>query len=151
MGAPDDVGTVTGGPSPPRVTIVPANQATWQDLEAIFGTADHPCHCQCQRLKVTGWRWRDTSLDERLAMHRTGTACGNPDATHTTGLIAYMDDEPVGWVAVEPRTAYPKLRTLRVPWTGRHEDNDDDGFTEVSAPTKRHRVVRIDFDDPSRR
>jgi GNAT superfamily N-acetyltransferase len=196
-----------------QLRIVPANQATWQDLEAIFGTADYPFYCQCQRFKVTGWLWRDTSLDERLLMQRVSTACGNPEAEHTSGLVGYLDDEPVGWVAVEPRTAYPKLRTLRVPWTGRNETKDDDGvwavtcfcvrkgfrgraityplaqaaadyareqgasavegyamvaqpgveitwgeihvgavqvfadagFTEVSAPTKRRRVMRIDF------
>jgi GNAT superfamily N-acetyltransferase len=110
---------------PEDLRIVPANEATWQDLVAIFGTADYPFHCQCQRFKVTGWLWRDTSLDERLDMHRSATACDEPDAQHTSGLVAYLDDEPVGWVAVEPRTAYPKLRTSRVPWTGRHEDKDD--------------------------
>lgn len=41
-----------------ELRIVPANHATGQDLEAIFGTADYPLHCQCQRFKVTGWLWR---------------------------------------------------------------------------------------------
>ncbi len=113
--------------------IVPANQATWQDLEAIFGTADYPFYCQCQRFKVTGWLWRDTTLEERLAMQRASTACGQPEAEHNSGLVAFLDDEPVGWVAVEPRTAYPKLRSLRVPWTGRREDKDDDGVWAVTC------------------
>jgi GNAT superfamily N-acetyltransferase len=116
-----------------ELRIVPANLATWHDLEAIFGTADYPFHCQCQRFKVSGWLWRDTSLDERLAMQRDSTACGNPEAAHTSGLVAYLEDEPVGWVAVEPRIAYPKLRTLRVPWTGRREDKDDDGIWAVTC------------------
>jgi len=116
-----------------ELRIVPANHATWQDLEAIFGTADYPFHCQCQRFKVTGWLWRDTSLEERLAMQRASTACGKPDAEHTSGLVAYLEDEPVGWVAVEPRIAYPKLRTLRVPWTGRSENKDDDGIWAVTC------------------
>jgi GNAT superfamily N-acetyltransferase len=77
--------------------------------------------------------WRDTSLDERLAMHRTSTACDTPKAPHTSGLVAYLEDEPVGWVAVEPRIAYPKLRTLRVPWTGRTENKDDDGIWAVTC------------------
>jgi len=113
--------------------IVPANQATWADIEAIFGTADYPFHCQCQRFKVAGWVWRDTTLEERLEMHRKGTACDQPEAEHTTGLVAYLGDEPVGWVAVEPRVALPKLRTLRVPWTGRHEDKDDEGVWAVTC------------------
>jgi GNAT superfamily N-acetyltransferase len=116
-----------------ELRIVPANHATWQNLEVIFGTADYPFHCQCQRFKITGWLWRDTSLEERLAMQRVSTACGQPEAEHTSGLVAYLEDEPVGWVAVEPRTAYPKLRTLRVPWTGRSEDKDDDGISAVTC------------------
>ena len=47
--------------------------------------------------------------------------------------MAYLDDEPVGWVAVEPRTAYPKLRTSRIPWTGRDEDKDDEGIWAVTC------------------
>ncbi len=47
--------------------------------------------------------------------------------------MAYVDDEPAGWVAVEPRTAYPKLRTSRIPWTGRDEDKDDDGVWAVTC------------------
>ena len=66
-------------------------------------------------------------------MHRASTACGNPEAEHTSGLVAYLGDEPVGWVAVEPRTAYPKLRTPRVPWTGRNEDKDDAGVWSVTC------------------
>lgn len=58
-------------------------------------------------------------------MLRTQTACGYPNAAATSGLVAYVDDEPAGWVAVEPRTAYPKLRTSRVPWSGRDEDKSD--------------------------
>jgi GNAT superfamily N-acetyltransferase len=209
---------MTADPAVPDVTIVPAKEASWDDLVAIFGTADYPFHCPCQRFKVTGWLWRDTTLEQRLAMHQASTACGNPGAEHTSGLVAYLDGEPVGWVAVEPRTAYPKLRTSRVPWTARREDKDDDrvwavtcfcvrkgyrgrgityplaraaaeharrsgttavegyamvtepfteitwgelhvgavqvfaeaGFTEVSAPTKRRRVMRIDFTGPPR-
>ena len=31
------------------------------------------------------------------------------DANQTPGLLAYVDDEPVGWVAVAPRSEYPRL------------------------------------------
>ncbi len=115
-----------------RLTIVPANEASWDDLAAIFGTTDAG-HCQCQRFKVVGWIWRDSTREERTAMLRTQTACGEPKATATSGLVAYVDDEPAGWVAVEPRTAYPKLRTSRVPWSGRHEDKGDDGIWAVTC------------------
>jgi GNAT superfamily N-acetyltransferase len=70
-------------------------------------------------------------------MLRTQTACGHPDAVATSGLVAYVDEEPAGWVAVEPRTAYPKLRTSRVPWSGRSEDKDDEGVWAVTCFTVR--------------
>lgn len=116
-----------------ELTIVPANEATWDDVRAVFGTADYAARCLCQRFKVVGWVWRDTTPEQRAAMLRAQTACGNPEAPATSGLVAYLDGEPAGWVAVEPRIAYPKLRTLRVPWTGRNEDKDDDGVWAVTC------------------
>ncbi|MBA2388947.1 MAG: GNAT family N-acetyltransferase [Geodermatophilaceae bacterium] len=118
----------TGG-----ITVVPANEATWDDLAAIFGTADYPGRCQCQRFKVVGWIWHNSTQEERTAMLRGQTACGDGDAAATSGLVAYVDNEPAGWVAVEPRTAYPKLRTSRVPWSGRDEDKGDDGVWAVTC------------------
>jgi GNAT superfamily N-acetyltransferase len=115
-----------------QLTMVPANEASWADLAAIFGTSDAG-RCQCQRLKVVGWIWRDSTQEQRTAMLREQTGCGDPDATSTSGLVAYVDDEPAGWVAVEPRTAYPKLRTTRIPWSGRDEDKDDDGVWAVTC------------------
>ena len=116
-----------------HLTIVPANEATWEDLAAIFGTTDYACRCRCQRFKVVGWFWRDTTFEERAAMLEAQTACGDPTAAATSGLVAYVDDEPAGWVAVEPRTAYPKLRTSRIPWKFRDEDKDDDGIWAVTC------------------
>ncbi|MEV0287859.1 MULTISPECIES: GNAT family N-acetyltransferase [unclassified Kribbella] len=115
-----------------QLTVVPANEASWEDLQAVFGTADAG-HCQCQRFKIRGWIWRDSTQDERTAMLQDQTACGDPAASATSGLVGYVDGTSVGWVAVEPRTAYPKLRTSRIPWTGRSEDKDDDGVWSVTC------------------
>ena len=90
-----------------QLTFVPANEASWDDLVAIFGTTDYPGQCQCQRFKVVGWIWRDSTQEQRTAMLRAQTACGNPSAAATSGLVAYVDDEPAGWVAVEPGRRSP--------------------------------------------
>src|SRR5689334_20184232 len=115
-----------------KVTIVPANEASWADLTAIFGTGGAG-QCQCQRFKVPGWIWRDSTLPQRTARLRQQTACDDPEAAHTSGLVAYVDGEPAGWVAVEPRTAYPKLRTSRIVWGGRDEDRDDPDVWAVTC------------------
>jgi len=116
-----------------QLTVVTANEASWDDLTAIFGTTDYPGRCQCQRFKVPGWIWRDSTQEERIEMLRAQTACGEPKAPATSGLVVYVDGEPAGWVAVEPRTAYPKLRTSRIPWSGRDEDKNDDGIWAVTC------------------
>jgi len=125
--------TVNDAPIPvDRLTVVPASEASWDDLAAIFGTTNAG-QCQCQRFKVRGCIWRDSTQEDRTGMLREQTGCDDPNAATTSGLVGYLDDEPVGWVAVEPRTAYFKLRTSRVPWTGRDEDKDNDGIWAVTC------------------
>ena len=48
-------------------------------------------------------------VEERAWRLRVQTGCGNPESSVTSGLVAYLDGEPVGWCAVEPRSAYPRL------------------------------------------
>jgi GNAT superfamily N-acetyltransferase len=115
-----------------QVTIVAANEASWGDIREIFGSSDAG-RCQCQRFKVAGWIWRDSTQPQRTAALRAQTACGNPDAPQTSGIVAYVDGEPAGWAAVEPRTAYPKLRTMPVPWASRDEDRDDPDVWAVTC------------------
>lgn len=35
-----------------KFRVLPANQASWEDLLAIFGTADYPGRCYCQHYKT---------------------------------------------------------------------------------------------------
>lgn len=112
----------------------PSQRGFLDDIAAIFGTTDYPGRCQCQRFKVRGWIWgSSTTVEQRTEMLREQTRCDDPGTGSTSGLVAYLDGEPVGWVAVEPRTEYPKLRTTRIPWTGRDEDKDDDQIWAVTC------------------
>jgi GNAT superfamily N-acetyltransferase len=119
--------------APERLRVVPANEASWDDLVAVFGMRGYPGRCRCQRFKVQSWMWRDSTWQERSDLLRMQTACGDPDAPETSGLVAYLDGDPVGWVAVEPRIDYPKLRTTPVPWRGRDENKDDGGVWAVTC------------------
>jgi hypothetical protein len=86
--------------------VVAANEATWDDLRAVFGT-DFASRCMCQRFKI---RDRDrSSFTPEMMAERFGeqTGCDDPGNPTTGGLVAYLDGEPVGWCAVEPRTCYP--------------------------------------------
>ncbi len=117
-----------------EVTIVPANEASWEDLQAVFGTRD-PARCQCQRFKMRPREsWASVGAEELGFRLRKQTDCGHPESATTSGLVAYLDGEPVGWCAVEPRTAYARLlRNSRVPWVGRAEDKTDDSVWAVTC------------------
>jgi len=47
--------------------------------------------------------------------------------------VAYLDGTPVGWCAIEPRIAYPRLLRMRGPFKGRDEDLQDDGVWAVTC------------------
>lgn len=114
------------------LTVVPANEASWGDLRAIFGDRGYAASCQCQKYKMRNWEeWRTLQVAGRMERLREDTHCGFPSASATTGLVAYLDGEPVGWCAVEPRSAYPRLRRTPVPWKDRAEDPEDDGVWSV--------------------
>jgi GNAT superfamily N-acetyltransferase len=115
------------------VTVVPANEASWEDLRAIFGVRGYPAYCQCQRYKIGHYAWTEPTVAARMERLRQETRCGDPGARVTSGLVAYLDGEPVGWCAVEPRTAYPRLQTMPIPWKGRDEDKADDGVWAVTC------------------
>jgi GNAT superfamily N-acetyltransferase len=109
-----------------QLKIVPANEASAEDLRAVFATGD-PARCSCQRFRMLPKEsWASEGPEELAARLRDQTACGNPKAKATTGLIAYLDGEPVGWCAVAPRADHARLlRDYRIPWLGRNEDKSD--------------------------
>lgn len=126
---------MTDAGTTPEVTIVPANEASWEDLQAVLGTRGDTSRCQCQRYKMQPREsWASVGAEELGLRLRMQTDSAHPASGTTSGLVAYRDGEPVGWCAVEPRTAYARLlRSTRVPWEGRAEDKTDDGVWAVTC------------------
>jgi GNAT superfamily N-acetyltransferase len=115
------------------IRIVPANEAPWDDLQAVMGTRGEASTCQCQWFKIRDKDWAAVPVHERAARLRSEAGCGNPAARTTSGLVAYAGGEPAGWCAVEPRPAYVRLLYARVPWAGRDEDKTDDTIWAVTC------------------
>lgn len=122
-------------PVDPAITVVPANEASCADLDAVFGVRGAPAACRCQRYRLAPREaFRSYSAEVRAQRHRAQAACGNAQSPWTSGLVAYIDGEPAGWCAVEPRPAYfGLLRVYRVPWEGRAENRDDPGVWAVTC------------------
>ena len=89
----------------------PLTLERWPDLETLFGPrgACGGCWCMWLRLKRSEFE-RSKGEPNRRSLRKLVRAGGVP------GLLAYRAGTPVGWCAVEPRTAYPVLarsRTLK--------------------------------------
>ena len=87
--------------------IVELTPRTWPSLETLFSANKTVGGCWCTwfmrpHAEVrSGWGAGNRSfLRERL---------GSP-----LGLLALDGDDPVGWVAVAPRSAYPRLATSKI-------------------------------------
>ena len=118
-----------------EITVVPANMASWEDLQTIFGSRSAAAGCQCQRYKLAPREsFGSFPAEERADRLRQQTDCGHPESDTTSGLVAYIDGEPVGWCAVEPRSAYTGLaRVFKIPWEGRDEDKADSSVWAVTC------------------
>ncbi|WP_104045392.1 GNAT family N-acetyltransferase [Arthrobacter sp. ZGTC412] len=120
--------------APVSLRVIPANQAPWKDLELVL-SASSPRRCQCQRYKLQPRESFASFPDEERSQRlRQQTHCEDPVTGETTGIIAYLDDDPVGWCAVQPRTAYQGLlRNSRVPWVDRADDKTDDSVWAITC------------------
>lgn len=135
-------------PNSSNMRIIPANEASFDDLQAVFGSRGAAANCQCQRNKLArGEAFRYMSVEERRERLCQQADCGNPRATDTSGLVAYAGDEPVGWIAVEPRPAYQGLvrNSNKAAWVGRQEDRADPSVWAITCVFVRagHRGRRI--------
>jgi GNAT superfamily N-acetyltransferase len=118
-----------------EIAVLPASEASCEDLQSSFGQRGAAAYCQCQRYKLQPKEaFSKFPVEERARRLREQTHCGQPGSETTSGLVAYLGGEPVGWCAFEPRTAYiGLLRAYRVPWEGRTEDKADDGVWAVTC------------------
>jgi len=113
---------VTDDTQTSSLRIVPAQDAPFADVEAVFGTKGDPAHCWCQWYKIPGSDFRsigDEALRDRLEA-QVGAGDSGP------GLIAYDGDTPVGWCAVEPRPNLVRLSHSRIIAGGTPDPDFDD-------------------------
>jgi GNAT superfamily N-acetyltransferase len=119
------------------IRVIPANEASWRELQTVFGERGDAAGCQCQWFKVSRSEFSSLPREELASRLREQTACGHPDAERTSGVVAFLGDEPVGWCAVEPRTHYARLLATKVPWAGRDERRDDPDVWAITCFTVR--------------
>ncbi|HEY0375031.1 MAG TPA: GNAT family N-acetyltransferase [Amnibacterium sp.] len=120
-------------PPLPDLVAVPGNESSWADVQAVFGQRGGPAACSCQRFKVSGRMHWEAPPEELRARFRMETDWGDPRAETAAGLVGFLDGEPVGWVAVEPRVAYPYLKRQRLALKERGERLEDPGVWSITC------------------
>ena len=91
------------------LTFHPATPARWKDVEELFGERGACGGCWCMF-----WRLSRKEFDagkgagNKRALKRIVTAGREP------GILAYIDEEPIGWCALAPRQDYVALERSRI-------------------------------------
>lgn len=107
--------------------VRPADQVHWADVEVVFGTRGDPSTCWCQFFKLPNDEFHNTPAPALKA------ALQRQLDDQATGLLAYRDGEPAGWVAVEPRPAYGRLQRTRLVTAGSADPLDDESVWAVTC------------------
>ena len=84
--------------------IHPLTRDRWDDLVTVFDRPGDPKGCWCMFYRVRSRDFDRLWGQGARAAFRKVVADGPPP-----GLLAYRDGTPVGWVAVAPRDAYPRV------------------------------------------
>ncbi|HET6986596.1 MAG TPA: GNAT family N-acetyltransferase [Kribbella sp.] len=87
------------------VNLRPAGPDSWPDVAAVMGERGDPSRCFCQYFRLRGRQWSDATTDSNRHALRSQVC----DAEQPPGILAYDGTTPIGWCAVAPRTAYPRV------------------------------------------
>jgi len=98
---------VSGGAAA-RFTVAPATAERWGDVERLFGERGACAGCWCQWPRIRGKAFKDGAGAVNKRRLRKLVESGPPP-----GLLGYLGDEPVAWVALAPREAYERLAHSR--------------------------------------
>ena len=90
--------------------IVPLTPDRWGDFQTLFGPRGACAGCWCMEPRQTRSEWeRNKGEKNRRAMKRLVESGQRPP-----GLLAYLDEKPVGWISIEPREAFSRLSRSRI-------------------------------------
>ncbi len=88
---------------------VPVTPERWPDLEQLFGPRGATGGGWCMWWRVTSAQYRAKQGEGNRLAHKAIVEAGE-----TPGLLAYVDGRAIGWCAVAPREAYPRLERPRI-------------------------------------
>jgi|SRR6516164_5737036 GNAT superfamily N-acetyltransferase len=91
------------------IAVRPLTPDRWNDVVSLFGERGACAGCWCMWWRMGQSEWERTKGAGTKRRFRALVAKGPPP-----GLLAYAAGEPVGWCALAPREAYPRLARSKV-------------------------------------
>jgi GNAT superfamily N-acetyltransferase len=91
------------------VEFRPLTPGNWDDLERLFGPRGACAGCWCMWYRLPRSTWEKQKGEKNRRAFQKLVAAGA-----TTGVLAYLEGEPIGWCAVAPRRDYVRLAGSRV-------------------------------------
>ena len=91
-----------------EITIEPASIDRFADVEHAMTGGGDGGSCWCQWWMLRAKDWDATTRDERRELLKTDLTTSPP-----SGLVAYVDGTPAGWVKVSARPDQPRLALTR--------------------------------------
>jgi GNAT superfamily N-acetyltransferase len=92
-----------------KFDFYPVTKANWKDFENLFGERGACGGCWCMSWLLTK---KDFDANKGIENKRKMKRLVDSDAQ--PGILAYLDNEPVGWCAIAPREKYIRLEKSRV-------------------------------------
>lgn len=92
-----------------KLEFHPLSPKRWQDFETLFGPNGACGGCWCLFWKKPRKQFHADAYDRNRLDQKHLVEEGS-----IPGIIAYVNGEPVGWCAVEPRENYPALERSRI-------------------------------------
>jgi GNAT superfamily N-acetyltransferase len=90
-------------------TFHPLNPVRWADFEKLFGPRGACAGCWCMY-----WRLTRSQYDEQQGEFNRRNIKALVDSGNIPGILAYVDDEPVGWCSIAPREEFATLARSRI-------------------------------------
>jgi GNAT superfamily N-acetyltransferase len=85
------------------LTFHEVDQETWPDLEQLFESRGGPKYCWCMVWRATPKELKGNAQVHKAALkHRV-------DTTIPIGIVGYLDQEPIAWCSIAPRTTFHGL------------------------------------------
>lgn len=94
---------------PINLSFRPLTSGLWIDFEHLFGPRGACGGCWCMFWKLRGKAFDENTGEPARQMQKSEVESGT-----VPGLLVFDEDEAIGWIAVEPRSAYPKLAHSRI-------------------------------------